>query len=220
MPTSGHDWCPEPTRGTCQSAILQELLWCRPRVSVLRSPSPGFWPDGSLVGTTYIELLSYGLLHRDHGQYLHGWSDSPRVTYCLEIPLSSSWTRCRLSLRRTCWQLLVSAGAAKHRPRRAYQQLLVSVRQDLRHLNSRRLLLEGRKRCRQHLIGNRCSHLNALPPNRAPPPVPDRITETWLGKLEAPEVGPHPRGLRKCGEGVGPPPEDLGIAAGLIPMTV
>ena len=77
MPTSGHDWCPELTGGTCQSTILPELLWCRPRVSVLHSPSPGFWPNSSLVGTTYIELLSYGLLHRDHGQYLHGWSDSP-----------------------------------------------------------------------------------------------------------------------------------------------
>ena len=63
MPTNGHDWCPELTRGTRQSAILPELLWCRPRVSVLRSPSPGFWPNSSLVDTTYIELLSYGLLH-------------------------------------------------------------------------------------------------------------------------------------------------------------
>ena len=43
-------------------------------------------------------------------------------------PLSSSWTHCRLPLRRTCWQLLASAGATNHRPRRAYQQLLVSVR--------------------------------------------------------------------------------------------
>ena len=77
MPTNGHDWCPEPTRGTRQSAILLELLWCRPRVSVLRSPLPGLWPNGSLVDTTYIELLSYGLLHRDHSQYLRGWSDSP-----------------------------------------------------------------------------------------------------------------------------------------------
>ena len=144
MPTNGHDWCPEPTRGTCQSAILPELLWCRPRVSVLSSPSPGFWPDGSLVDTTYIELLSYGLLHQDHCQYLHGWSDSPK-SLTAESPPSSSWTRCCLSLRRTCWQLLASAGATNHRPRRAYQQLLVSVRQDLRCLNSRHLLLEGRK---------------------------------------------------------------------------
>ena len=53
---------------------------------------------------------------------------TPRVTYRLETPLSSSWTHCHLSLHRTCWQLLVSAGAANHRPRRAYQQLLVSIR--------------------------------------------------------------------------------------------
>ena len=78
MPTNRHDWCPEPTRGTRQSVILPELLWRRPRVSVLRSPSPGFWPDGSLVDPTYIELLSYGPLHQDHGQYLRGWSDSPK----------------------------------------------------------------------------------------------------------------------------------------------
>ena len=137
-----------------------------------------------------------------------------------ESPPSSSWTCCRLSLRRTCWQLLASAGATNHRTRRAYQQPLVSVRRDLRRLNSRRLLLEGRKRRRQHLIGNRCSHLNALPPNQAPPPVPARITETRLGKLEAPGVGPHPEGLRIGEEGVGPPPEDLGSVDGLIPMTV
>ena len=76
MPTNGHNWCPELTGGTCQSVILPELLWHRPRVSVLRSPSPGFWPNGSFVGPTYIELLGCGLL-RDHGQYLCSWSDSP-----------------------------------------------------------------------------------------------------------------------------------------------
>ena len=76
MPTNGHNWCPEPTGGTHQSAILPELLWHWPRVSVLRGPSPGFWPDCSFVDPNYIELLSYGLLHRDHGQYLRGWSDS------------------------------------------------------------------------------------------------------------------------------------------------
>ena len=58
MPTSGHDWCPEPIGGTCQSTILPELLWCRPGVSVLCSPSPGFWPNSSLVGTTHIKLLT------------------------------------------------------------------------------------------------------------------------------------------------------------------
>ena len=45
------------------------------------------------------------------------------------------------------------------------------------------------------LIDNRCSHLNALPPNRAPPPVPARIAETRLEKQKVPEVGPHPKGL-------------------------
>ena len=78
----------------------------------------------------------------------------------------------------------------------------------------------GRKRHRQHLIGNRCSHLSALPPNRAPPPVPARIREARLGKPEAPGVGPRPEGLRIGEEGVGPPPEDLRSADGLIPMTV
>ena len=77
MPTNGHNWCPEPTGGTRQSAILLELLWHQPRVPVLSGPSPGFWPNGSFVDPTYIELLSYGLLHQDHGQYLRSWSDSP-----------------------------------------------------------------------------------------------------------------------------------------------
>ena len=76
------------------------------------------------------------------------------------------------------------------------------------------------KRCRQHLIDNRCSHLNALPPNRVPPPVPARVMETQLEKLEVPRVDPHPEGLRIGKEGVGPPPEDLGSADGLIPLTV
>ena len=49
-------------------------------------------------------------------------------SHCRERPLSSSWTRCRLSLRRTCWQLLVLAGATNHRPRCECEQLLVSVR--------------------------------------------------------------------------------------------
>ena len=77
MPINRHHWYPEPTGGTYQSAILPELLWHRPGVSVFCGPSSGFWPDSSLVDPTYTELLSYGLLHRDHGQYLHGWSDSP-----------------------------------------------------------------------------------------------------------------------------------------------
>ena len=57
-------------------------------------------------------------------------------------------------------------------------------------------------------------------PSRAPPPVPAGIREALLGRLEAPGVGPHPGGLRKGVEGAGPPREDLGSAAGLIPMTV
>ena len=80
--------------------------------------------------------------------------------------------------------------------------------------------MEGRKRRRQHLIDNRCSHLNALPPNRVPPPVPARITETRPEKLEVPGVGPRPEGLRIGKEGAGPPPGDLGSADGLIPLTV
>ena len=68
----------------------------------------------------------------------------------------------------TMENLLATAGVSRgHKPQTppCIPRLLVSVRRDLRHLNSRRLLQEGRKRCRQHLIGNRCSHLNALPPS-------------------------------------------------------
>ena len=73
----------------------------------------------------------------------------------------------------TTEKLLATTGvgqATNHRPCRTYQQLLVSVRRDLRCLNSRHLLLEGREQCRQHLIGNRCSHLNALPPKPSTTP--------------------------------------------------
>ena len=90
---------------------------------------------------------------------------TPPSTYRLECPLSSPWTRCRLPVRRTCWQLPVSAGAASHGLSRECPLPLVSTRQDLRRLNSRRLLPEGRKRRKQCLIDNRCSHLNVLPPN-------------------------------------------------------
>ena len=45
----------------------------------------------------------------------------------------------------TMENLLASAGAANHRPRHECQPLLVSVRQDLRCLKSRRLPMEGRK---------------------------------------------------------------------------
>ena len=62
--------------------------------------------------------------------------------------------------------------------------------------------------------------LNTLLPNRAPPPVPARITETWSEKLEVPGVGPCSKGLRIGKEGAGPPPGDLRSADGLIPLTV
>ena len=54
MPINGHHRYPELTGGTYQSAILPELLWHRPRVSVFCGPSSGFWPDGSLVDPTYM----------------------------------------------------------------------------------------------------------------------------------------------------------------------
>ena len=57
-------------------------------------------------------------------------------------------------------------------------------------------------------------------PNRAPPPVPARIMETWLEKLEAPGVGPHPEGLRIGKEGADPPPKDPRSTDGAPPVTV
>ena len=89
-----------------------------------------------------------------------------------------------------------------------------------KQLNSRCLPQEGRKQHRQHLINNRCSHLNALPPSRAPPPVPAGIREARLGRLEALGAGPLLGGLRKGSEGAGPPREDLKSTTGLIQMTV
>ena len=111
------------------------------------------------------------------------------------------WAHCRHPLWRTCWQLPVSAEAGNHRPRHKCQLPLVSARQDLGRLNNRHLLLEDRKRCKQHLIDNRCSLLNSLPPNRAPPSVPARIMETRPEKQKAPEVGPHPEALGRATKG-------------------
>ena len=81
---------------------------------------------------------------------------------------------------------------------------LVFVRRDLRCPNSRRLPQESRKRGRQHLTNNRCSPLNALPPHRAPPPVPAGIKKAPLRRLEALGVGPLLGGLGKDGEGASP----------------
>ena len=53
---------------------------------------------------------------------------TPQVTYRLECPLSSPWTRCRLPLRRTCWQLPASAGATNPRPHCECHLPLVSTR--------------------------------------------------------------------------------------------
>ena len=57
-------------------------------------------------------------------------------------------------------------------------------------------------------------------PSRVPPPVPAGSREAWLGRLEVLGAGPLLGGLRKGGEGAGPPREDLKSAAGLIQMTV
>ena len=51
-----------------------------------------------------------------------------------------------------------------------------------------------------------------MPPTQAPPPVPAKIKETWLERLKAPGVGPHPEGIRIGKEGANPSPEDLGSA--------
>ena len=135
-------------------------------------------------------------------------------------PMAALWTPPTLSysamVSSTETTASTSAAGGFHRQ---HPLPLVSVRRDLRHLNSRHPLQESRKQCKQHLIDNRCSHLNALPPNRAPPPVPAKIKETWLERLEVPGVGPHPEGLRIGKEEADPPPEDLGSADGLTPLT-
>ena len=71
---------------------------------------------------------------------------------------------------------------------------------------------EGRKRPQLLLIGSRCTHLDTLPPGRVPPPVPVRVVRSQPEKMKAPEVGPHPEGLRTGNEGTDPPPEDPGNA--------
>ena len=62
-----------------------------------------------------------------------------------EGPLSSPWTCCRPPPWRTCWQLLASVGATSHGLRCECPLPLVSARQDIGCLNSRHLLLEGKK---------------------------------------------------------------------------
>ena len=84
-------------------------------------------------------------------------------------PHLSPWIHCRLLLRRTCWQLPASAGAASHGLCRQHPLPLVSTRRDLRCLNSRCLLLEGRKQCKRRLIDNRCSPSMPCPPPSTTP---------------------------------------------------
>ena len=54
-------------------------------------------------------------------------------------------------------------------------------------------------------------------PSWVTPPVPARIIRSRPERREAPEVGPHPEGLRT---GSDPPPEDRGSADGAPPATV
>ena len=61
MSTNGHNWCPEPTGGTHQSAILPELLWHRPgcQCSAVPCQAPGptaaLWTPPSL---SYSAMVS------------------------------------------------------------------------------------------------------------------------------------------------------------------
>ena len=57
-------------------------------------------------------------------------------------------------------------------------------------------------------------------PKLMPPQVPARITGTRPERQKAPEEGPHPKGLKTGNKGADPPPEDLGSADGVPPMTV
>ena len=123
----------------------------------------------------------------------------------------------------TMENLLATAGIGPGRKPRTLPRMpaaLVSARRDLICLNSRHLLPEGRKQHKQCLIDNRCSHLNVLHPNRAPPPVPARITGTWPERQKVPEEGPHPEGLKTGNEGADPPPEDPRSTDGVPQATV
>ena len=48
MPTSGHDWCPEPTRGTCQSAILRSCFGVGPGCQCSAVPRQVSGPTAAL----------------------------------------------------------------------------------------------------------------------------------------------------------------------------
>ena len=57
-------------------------------------------------------------------------------------------------------------------------------------------------------------------PKLSTTPVPARVMGTRLEKRKAPEVGPHPEGLRTGNEGTNPPPEDPRSADRVLPATV
>ena len=216
MPTNGHDWCPDRLEGLARVRYCRSCFGVGPGCQCSAVPHQVSGPTAALWAPP---TLSYSAMVSSTETMAS--TSTAGVTPPSHLPPRDPAVELMDTLPPlTTENLLASARAANHRPRHAYQQLLVSVRRDLRCLNSRRLLLEGRKRRRQHLIGNRCSHLSALPPNRAPPPVPARIREARLGKPEAPGVGPRAEGLGIGEEGVGPPTEDLRSADGLIPMTV
>ena len=48
MPTNGHYWCPEPTRGTCQSAILRSCFGVSPGCQCSAVPHQASGPTAAL----------------------------------------------------------------------------------------------------------------------------------------------------------------------------
>ena len=48
MPTNGHDWCPEPTRGTCQSRYCRSCFGVGPGCQCSAVPRQAFGPMAAL----------------------------------------------------------------------------------------------------------------------------------------------------------------------------
>ena len=219
MPTNGHNWCPEPTGGTHQSAILPELLWHRPGVSVLHGPSPGSWPDSSFVDTpslSYSAMVSStettastsaaGVTPPSH------WLPGMPTLEAMDM-LPAPTTENLLATTGVSWgrkprippPAPAAPGLCQTRPKTPQQQVPTPGRQEAMQAMP----------YRQQVFPPQCP----APPHRAPPPVSARITRNRPKRREVPGVGPRPEGLRIGKEGADPPPEDPGSTDGLIPLT-
>ena len=195
MSPSGHDWCPESIGGTCQGAILPELLWCRPGCQCSTAPRQ---VSGPMAALWALPTLSYSAMvsstETTASTSTAGVTPlsrlsppDPAVKLMDTLPpptmenLLATAGVCRGCKPQTPPRMPTAPGLRQTRPKMPQQQAPTPGRQ------------EAMQATPYHA---RCSHLNALPPSRAPLPVPAGIREARLGRLEALGAGPLLGGLR------------------------